>query len=102
MLEQDFPIGNYLTGSDVNLDNYSRQQIVLLIEDLYEVKQYKVETLYLAVSIADRYLVKVFQNGRELPCLLTLSIIVLIMAAKIEEPIAPSVLRMIDLLHEQH
>ena len=54
------------------------------------------------MSLADRYLVEVIQNGRELPCLLTLAIIVLLMAAKIEEPIAPSVPRMIDLLHEKH
>ena len=75
---------------------------MLLIEELYEVKQYKLETLYLAVSLADRYMKELFSNGKESPCLLTLSLIALLMAAKIEEPIAPSVPLMIDLLNEKH
>ena len=33
--------------------------MILLIEDLASIKQYKAETLYLAVSIADKYLVNV-------------------------------------------
>ena len=74
----------------------------MLIEELYELKGYKLETLYLAVSLADWYLAERFAKGDELPCLLTLSVIALLMAAKIEEPISPCVSRMIDLLLEKH
>ena len=45
---------------------------------------------------------ELFSKGGDLPCLLTLSVIVLLMAAKIEEPISPCVSRMIDLLLEKH
>ena len=59
MLEQEEAIGDY--SSDRNIDNqiedYARQQMVLLIEELHALKHYKIETLYLAVNIADKYLV---------------------------------------------
>ena len=74
----------------------------MLIEELYEIKEYKLETLYLAVSLADCYMFELFSKGDDIPCLLTLSVIALLMAVKIEEPVSPCVYRMIDLLHEKH
>ena len=38
------------------MTNEKRKQMVNLIEQLHEVKNYRKETLYLAVSLADRYL----------------------------------------------
>lgn len=76
--------------------------MVLLIEQLHELKKYKVETLYTAVSIADRYLSKIIVQGRNLPCLISLATITILMAAKLEENISPSFIRMITILNEQH
>lgn len=76
--------------------------MVKLIEDLALLKEYKVETLYLAVSLADRYLVHIAVAGQQAPCLITLSVVCLLMAAKLGQPISPSFTRMIALLHEHH
>ena len=43
---------------------YTREQMVMLIEDLAQLKDYKPETLYLAVSLADRYLVHIAVEGK--------------------------------------
>ena len=76
--------------------------MVLLIEQLHEIKDYKVEALYLAVSLADRYLKKIISLKRKIPCLITLAVATILMAAKLEQPISPSFTRMINILNEQH
>ena len=63
---------------------YSRWQIVSFIEKLTAAKKYKIETLYTAVSIVDRYLVYIAVNEQEAPCLITLAITSLLIAAKLE------------------
>ena len=57
--------------------------MVLLIEDLALIKEYKVETLYLAVSLVDRYLVHIAVVSKQAPCLITLSVVCLLIAAKL-------------------
>lgn len=74
--------------------------MIMLIEDLSSIKQYKVETLYLAIAIADKYLVNIAIQGSRAPCLITLAVTSLLMGAKIEQPISPSFTRMINLLKE--
>ena len=37
--------------------NDTRQHMILLVEELVRLKDYNEETLYLAISIADRFLV---------------------------------------------
>ena len=86
MLKQEYAIGDYLSNPKCSLKmtDYTRQQMVMLIEDLCALKQYKIETLYLAVSIADRYLVNIAVQCKEAPCLITLAVVSLLMAAKLE------------------
>lgn len=64
MLKQDIAIGDYIPEAEALsiIDDYSRQQMVLLIEQLCDVKSYKFETLYLAVSLADRHLMHSLVN----------------------------------------
>ena len=76
--------------------------MVLLIEQLHELKGYKIETFYTAVSLADRYLSKISSQGRSLPCLISLAAVCMLMGAKLEENISPSFIRMISILNEQH
>ena len=74
----------------------------MLIEHLHLLKQYKLETLYLAVSIADRYLSKLAKTGKLGPCTITLAAASVLVAAKVEEPFKPSVKLLISLLKKYY
>ena len=70
-----------------------------IVQDLHKKKDYKPETLHLAGSIADRFLKKLLEEGtEEIPNLFALAATVMLMAAKMEQPISPSFNRMIALL----
>ena len=58
MLAQEYAIGNYLQVPDCSLGitDFTRQQMVMLIEELVSLRNYKTDTLYVAVSLADKYL----------------------------------------------
>ena len=101
-LDQDIEVGDYIEKYSETIRNYSRQQIVLLIEDLHGVKGYKLETLFTAVSLADRYLLKLLADVNEKTCLVTVAVTSLLFAAKIEEETSPSFERMIILLQDRH
>ena len=58
--------------------------MILLVEELYEMKGYKIETLFLAVNLADRYLVYVSFSEAEVPCLIALAVTCVLLAAKLE------------------
>ena len=61
MLQQEFAVGDYISipqcSSDISA--FARQQMVRLIEELAYMKDYKLETIFIAVSLADRYLVNI-------------------------------------------
>ena len=44
--------------------------MIILIEELHSIKEYKIETLYLAVSFADRYLVNIAVKKEDAPNLI--------------------------------
>ena len=87
MLKHDIEVGDYVELNPRKIDNRARQRMVLLIEELFEHKKYKLETLYLAISLVDRYLAITIQEGHGLPCLFTISVTGLFLAAKAEEPV---------------
>lgn len=58
--------------------------MVTLLEALIAEKEYKEETLYLAVSLCDRYLVNLSISKQSPPCLIMLAITGTLMAAKLE------------------
>ena len=58
--------------------------MVMLIEELHAAKEYKIETLYLAVSLADRYLVNITFSELQMPSLVTLAVTCIFIAAKLE------------------
>lgn len=74
--------------------------MMTLMEDLNRLKEYKEKTLYLAASLADRYLVNLTVQLTAAPCLIRLAIICTLMAAKLEQPIQPSYNRMVKLVKE--
>ena len=74
--------------------------MVMLIEQLVEIREYKMETIFTAVSLADRYLVSVAVKKEQVPCLISLAVVSVLMAAKLEQPISPSFDRMIHVLFD--
>ena len=86
----------------LNISNFARSQMVKLIEQLCFIKKYRIETIFLAVSIADRHLVSCFVMKKEVPCLIRLTATCTLIAAKLEQPVSPSFRVLIKLLFEQH
>jgi len=58
--------------------------MITLLEDLNNQKSYKEETLYLAASLCDRYLVNLAVKNMPSPCLIKLAITCTLIAAKLE------------------
>ena len=71
--------------------------MIKFIEKVAELKEYKLDTLFLAVNITDRYLVKAKLNDR-IVCFGSLAICCLLIAAKLIEPISPNFNNMCRLL----
>lgn len=67
--------------------------------DLCHQKEYKLETMYLAINIFDRFLSQTYMDLsiKQLPALITSCVI---LGAKCEQPMTPSINRMIKLLNE--
>ena len=72
--------------------------MIALLQELHRVKKYHIETLFLASSIADRFLSKLEQKSYCAPNLVQLATISLLMAAKLTEHINPSFDIMISIL----
>lgn len=80
MLSKEYEIGDYLSykqSESASIKSESRRHMVTLLEALNHEKGYKEETLYLATSLADRFLVNLviesIQTGAqqsEMPCLI--------------------------------
>ena len=101
MFSRSYPVGDYTAEAKSNVTRQDRANMVNLIEQIHAVKDYRTETLYLAVSLMDKYLAILTMDNRTLPCLITLSVTCLLMAAKLAQPISPSFTRMITLLKQQ-
>ena len=71
-----------------------------IVQDLHKKKEYKQETLHLAGTIADRYLKQLLEASplAPVPNLFELGACVMLIAAKLEQPISPSFNRMLALL----
>ena len=67
---------------------------------MHEQKDYKSDTLFVAVAIFDRYLSSIGVENFQKQHLPLLSTTCILLAAKMEQPISPSFSRMITLLSE--
>ena len=72
--------------------------MVALLQELHRIKKYHIETLFLACSIADRFLEKLAQKRFCAPNLVQLATISLLMAAKLVEHVNPCFEIMISIL----
>ena len=103
MIKKEFAIGNYTVecGTPMKITAQQRRYMIAIIEELHRAKGYKDETLLLAVSVADRYLVNLTVLSRQPPDLTSLAVISLLLGAKLEQPMHPSFNIMIKLLYEK-
>jgi len=86
MYRQEFVIGNYLEykGRLLQIDAKQRRVMVMMMESLNKLQEYKLETVFLAVSIADRYLLHLANRSSGAPCLVLLGVTCMMLAAKLE------------------
>ena len=103
MLDQDVAIGDYvakIAGKEgvAKFSYLDRERLISIIQDLSKKKDYKVETMHLAGNLADRYLSTILPQGKQMPNIFALGATVMLMAAKLEQPISPSFNRMLALL----
>ena len=102
MLKNESKLGNYFRLPSCQFSemekNGARQTIVLLIEEISSIKGYKELTLYLAVNIADKYLAELAKQGLAAPPIVTLGVVSLLLAVKMNEPISPNLSNMVHLI----
>lgn len=67
-----------------------------ILIDLHRKKEYKIETLFLAANIFDRYIHSLGVRNFAKQQIASLSCICMLMAAKLEQPISPNFQRMIN------
>lgn len=102
-ISQEFAIGDYINerNSTIKVSEEARRHMVTLLEELNRLKSYKEETFYLALSLADRYLMSLAMKMEKAPCLIRLAIVSTLMSAKLEQPISPSFNRMVRLVQDE-
>jgi len=87
-------------GKKEAINHHDRSFGIQKIFDLHIKKEYKPETLFTAAAIFDRYIAFVGVDSFPKEDIVCLSAISMLMAAKLEQPISPSFMRMIHLLTE--
>lgn len=90
-------IGNFIQFKEdvLGVNNETRKHLITLFEDLNAHKNYKEDTLFMATSIADRFLVNLAVRDEPSPCLIKLTVVCTLLAAKLEQPLQPSFNRML-------
>ena len=102
-MQAEFAVGDYMqfNGEQLGVSYEGRESMITLLEALNTQKKYKLETLYLALSLCDRYLVNLAIANETAPSLITLAVTATLMAAKLEEPLQPNYSRMVRLVKSQ-
>lgn len=88
-------------SQDQVITELDRSYAIQKLYDLHLKKEYKPETLFTAQQILDRYLFAIGHKTFPRDKICRLATISMLMAAKLEQPISPSFLRMISLLSEE-
>ena len=73
--------------------------MVQLMEELHQARGYNEHTLHIAISLADRYLCHLAKSGQKAPLLSHLTVISLLMAAKLNEPLVPAFENMVNMIN---
>ena len=84
--------------SYLQIEIIDRESMVALLQELHRIKKYHIETLFLACSIADRFLAKLAKRRFCAPNLVQLATVSLLIAAKLYEHVNPCFDIMISIL----
>lgn len=100
MLQNEYAIGDYvnLQTNGLGVTKETRSHMITLLEALNAEKEYKQDTLFLAASLSDRYLVNLAVRNIKAPCMIKLAICATLMSAKLEQPMQPNFNRMVRLV----
>ena len=90
MRMQEVLVGNYCKSKSLQVRGSQRKAMIILIEKLHCYRKCAQETLYTAVSIADKYLKKLASLNQTAPDLNLLSVTCLFMASKLEQHQLPN------------
>ena len=104
MLEDEYAMGDYLehANSPLQITSEHRQKAVLLMSHMSDGAGCRAGTLYVAVSIMDRFLINLTSAGQRAPCLVTLGLVCVLIAAKLEDSKRASLRKLAGLLSEGH
>ena len=82
------------------MSNYDRSYGIQKIFDLHLKKGYKEETVFMAANILDHYIFSIGVENFHRAKMVNLATVSVLIAAKLEQPISPSFLKMISYLTE--
>ena len=89
-VKKEVAIGDYFSECPLFESSPAhRKEMILLIELLNTKKSYKLETFFLAVNIADRYLQALARQGAEAPSHVLLAVTAIMIAGKNNESMRP-------------
>ena len=84
-LRDEFAPGDYLaTQKSLQVSRTARSQMIMLIEEIGSTRGYTMETQFLAVYLADKYLIFLLNKEKEAPSLILLAAVCVLIAAKLE------------------
>ena len=72
-----------MPDNSVKVTEEVRLYMITVIVEVHRLKNYKEETLYLACSLADRFLAHLTVLGEPSPCLIRLAFVCMLMASKL-------------------
>ena len=80
------------TGAKLKVSAKQREGVVALISELHKSKNYRVETMFIAFGILDKYLAEVVHHGLTVKDLdlVHLSAVCRLLGAKLQQPLTPS------------
>lgn len=100
-------MNNYLTSkgkesqASISFNDTHRRYGVSRIKYLHKEKSYKRESLFIAISIFDRYIDLIGYTNFDSEETITLATICVLLCAKLEQPVSPNFNRMINLLEDE-
>ena len=100
-IQQSISFGSRIIPKEHRITDYDRSYGIQKIFDLHAKKEYKPESLFIAAGIFDRYLHMMGLEHVPKTEVVSLSVISVLLSAKLEQPISPSFARMINLLTDE-
>lgn len=99
MLRNEQATGSYLGAPALGFPSRARETMVQLIQEVHQARGYKEYTLHQSVVIADRFLAVLAARSEKAPLLSHLSLVSVLISAKLNEPLQPVFQNMVNLIN---